>query len=420
MFVMLFEVTKVNAARIEFIKADVTSETALPPMVKERMNESVAAIGEQLIIGRELPFSDDWRKQQESTIHLVFDKILVGYTVKQVNIKTDDSTAIIEVKLLPWVDVIKDIKVNLYVEGMPPELEKIVRNDLTLIKDIFNDGLNGLPIAAQDWTNGILKRQLNKFMETALPEFRADFDVKIQTNVNTSAIIDLTVYPKLPVVRTINLSMRSDTMPNIALVTHRTLMESKSNILIGVPVAFIERHKEEIQNLLAKPLDEQKDFRALKIKSRVTINVAEQADIMIRSDSTRYRMRASGWVDVGRSNKVNDDLLFRIHLGRKISNKDEAFFQFDLKPQNVKFNSAVGYLRNVFKNTDASLRYDFNEKNFITAFEYEFLKDWLLRYEHKFSNDHKEAAIRYKLHDFLGIECVVDNDEGWIRFIGNF
>ena len=412
----------VNAEnRIEIVEAEVNSETSLPPMVKERMEESVAAIGRQLIIGHNLPLTDDWRKQQESTIHLVFDKILVGYTVNDVVIQTENSTAVIKVNLIPWANTIKKIDVHTNIEGMPEELQKFVLEDLTEVDKVFSDGLSGLPMAATDWTNGILKRHLKKFLEEKLPEFRADFDIKFNSENNIStAIIDLMVYPRLPVVRTISLSMRSDTMPNIALVTHRTFMEDKINILIGVPVAFINRHKQEIEQMLAKPLDEQMDFRTLKIKSNVELTAAEHLGVMIRSDSTRYRMRVSGWVDIGRDDKATDDLLFRMHIGRKISIIDEAFFQVDVKPQKVKWNLAAGYKRILIPKTNASIRYDFNDKSFILDLEYNFLKDWLLRYEHKLDNDRKEAAVRYKLHDFLSVEYVVDHRESWLRFIGNF
>ena len=413
--------TGIAAVRIDTVEANVVSKSALPPMVKERMEESVSAIGRQLIIGHTLPLNEDWKRQQEATIHMVFDKILVGYTVNNVNIQSKNSTAIVNVNLLPWIDTIQKIQVNAKIEGMPKELEELVLNDLVNVNEVFSDGLEGLPIAATDWTNGILKRRLNNFMEESLPEFRADFDINFDSgNANSVALVDLTVYPRLPVVRTISLSMRSDTMPNLALVTHRTLMEDKVNILVGVPVAFVERHKEEIENMLAKPLDEQRDFRALKIKSEVTFNAAEQMNIMIRSNSTRYRMRAYGWVDIGRNSKADDDLNFRMHIGRKISNIDEGFFQVDVNPQEMNWKWAFGYSRNVFSHTNASLRYDFSDKEFIANLEYEFLKDWLIRYEHKFHNDNKEAAIRYRLHDFLSVEYAVDDRENWLRFIGNF
>ena len=412
--------------RIETIEAEVMSETSLPPMVKERMEESVAAIGKQLLSGYPLPFTEDWRIQQESTIQVVFDKILVGYTVKSVAIKVLEDKAIIKVTLLPWSDIIKYIKVNVNIEGMPPELGGFILSDLSSVNEVFSDGLSGLPIAAADWTNGILKRRLNKFMQENLPEFRADFDIKIKSNRirsssnKSTAMIDLTVYPKLPVVRTISLSMRSDTMPNIALVTHRTFMEDKINVLVGVPVAFIERHKEDIEAMIAKPLDEQTDFVKLKMKSVVNLTISEHLGVMIRSDSSRYRMRATGWVDLGRNSDASDDLLFRMHLGRKISNIDEAFFLVDVAPQEMKWNWALGYSRGILPRTKASLRYDFSDKDFIADLEYSFLKDWLLRYEHKFNDDKKEAAIRYRLHDFLGVEWAVDKRESWLRLIGSF
>ena len=58
----------VDAARIESVSAVVTAERSLPPMVKERMEDSVRAIGEQLLAGRSLPISEQWRAQQADII----------------------------------------------------------------------------------------------------------------------------------------------------------------------------------------------------------------------------------------------------------------------------------------------------------------------------------------------------------------
>ena len=128
------------AIRIENVEAEVNSENSLPPMVKERMEESVAAIGQQLILGHPLPMTENWRKQQEATIHMVFDKILVGYTVNRVDIYSEDTTATINVNLLPWSDTIENIKFNITVEGMPKDLEKLVIDDLASIDKVFSDG----------------------------------------------------------------------------------------------------------------------------------------------------------------------------------------------------------------------------------------------------------------------------------------
>ncbi|MBQ9479028.1 MAG: acylphosphatase [Selenomonadaceae bacterium] len=414
---MLLLTSSADAARIESVRAVVTAQRSLPSMVKERMEDSVRAIGEQLLSGHELPITNQWRLQQSTVIKTVFDKILVGYSVQSVELSTVDTSAIINVELQPWTNTIANVDVDVTVEGMPDELETLVRNDLADIDRVFEDGLRDLPIAAADWTNGILKRRLNSFMDEHLPEFRADFDTEFSAS---TAHVLLNVYPRVPVVRMVSLSMHSNTMSNMALVTHRTLMEERVNLLVGVPVAFVARHQADIEELIREPLDAQKDFRALKMESKVELNAGEKTSVMIRSDSDRYRLRLSGWVDIGRSSKAKDDFVFRMHVGRKVSTLDEVFMQLDAQPQDVHFKWSLGYARSFDHGTSAAIRYDFTSKDVVTRIEQEFLKDWVLRYEHRFDDDKDEAAVRYRLHDFLDVECVVDNKESWLRFIGHF
>ena len=414
---MLLLTSSADAARIESVRAIVTAQRSLPSMVRERMEDSVRAIGEQLLSGHELPMTNQWRLQQATVIKTVFDKILVGYSVQSVELSSVDFAALINVELQPWTNTIDRVEVNCAVEGMPDELEKLVRHDLADVDRVFDDGLKDLPIAAADWTNGILKRRLNAFMDEHLPEFRADFDIEFAAS---TAHVLLNVYPRVPVVRMVSLSMHSNTMSNVALVTHRTLMEERVNLLVGVPVTFVARHQSDIEELIREPLDAQKDFRALKMESRVELNAGEKTSVMIRSDSERYRLRLSGWVDVGRSSKATDDFVFRLHAGRKVSTLDEVFMQLDAQPQDVHFKWSLGYARSFDHGTSAALRYDFTSKDVVTRIEQEFLKDWVLRYEHRFDDDKDEAAVRYRLHDFLDVECVVDNKESWLRFIGHF
>lgn len=414
---MLMWSSNADAARIETVRAIVGAQSSLPSMVKERMEESVRTIGEQLLSGRELPLSFQLRNQQSTIIKTVFDKILVGYSVKSVDLSTVDTAAIINVQLQPWTNTIGNVEVNVEIEGMPAALETLVRNDLADVDCVFNEGLMDLPIAAADWTNGILKRRLNAFMEERLPEFRADFDIEF---ASSTAHVLLNVYPRVPVVRMVSLSMHSNTMSNLALVTHRSIMEEQVNLLVGVPVAFVERHKADIEELIRVPLDDQKDFRALKMNSQVELDAGEKTSVMIRSDSERYRMRLSGWFDIGRSDNAKDDFVFRAHIGRKVSKLDEAFLQMDAQPQDVHFKWSLGYARSFTHGTEAALRYDLTDEGLIAQIEQEFFKDWVLRYEHRFRKDENEAAIRYRLHDFLDVEYVVDRKESWLRFIGHF
>ena len=200
------------AERILEVRSEVHAQTGLPVTVQERMQKSVAAIAEQLLSGRVLPLQPADRREKERVIHEVFDKVLVGYSVRSVRIE-EQPTACVHVELVPWDDLVQEVRVEVRVDGMPPEVERLVRRDLAYVARVFEESLSGLPLAAADWTNGVLKKQLRGYMEQHLPEFWADFDVIPQT----VAQVTISVYPKLPVIRSVDLNMRSDTIPNMFL-----------------------------------------------------------------------------------------------------------------------------------------------------------------------------------------------------------
>ena len=59
-------------------------------------------------------------------------------------------------------------------------------------------------------------------------------------------------------------------------------------------------------------------------------------------------------------------------------------------------------------------------RRFILGGEQQITDRWLLRYEYRWSDQKGEAAIRYRMHDFLSLEYVFDKDDSWLRLIGNF
>ncbi len=407
----------VEAMRIDGVEATVSSDVTIPPLVKKRMEESVQVIGEQLLLGRRTETTDP--EKISGTIHDVFDKVLVGYSVESVDTKLS-SDAQVAVRLIPWDDVVRSVQVETTVEGMPTAVEALVREDAGGIDEVFREGLVGLPVAATDWTNGVLKKSLTAYLEKNLPEFRADFDVE----TDEVAHVRVTLYPRLPIVRTTDLSMRSDTVPNFALLAHRDIMQREVDSLVGVPVAFVQRHRGTFERQFADALDALQDFRAFGMRTTVTLNPAERMTVMSRSDSERFRLRLTGWLDIGRSegehHRREEDLLFRLHGGWMLTPKDELFYQAYLYPQDMDWRTELGYGRSLGQGVRAEVRYDFESHGLDGALFYRFAPQWTLRYEYlDYSREH-EAAIRYDLHDFLGLEYVQGQEGGWLRLIGNF
>ena len=277
------------------VHAEVVADgEALPPTVKVRMEKSVAAISSQIIEGKPLSSYEGRRAADEATIREVFDKVLVGYSVTDVAIEPGEETYV-RVTLASWANRVEAVEVEVVVDGVSPVIGKMAKEDLAGVETVFRQSLEGLPVAAVDWTNGVLKESPNAYMAEHLPEFRADFDVETAGHTH----VTLTVYPKMPVVRTIDLAMRSDTIANFALLEKRSVLQAKANEMLGVPVAFVARHEKEFARGMEEVLDTSGEFRTLGLKTHATIAAGEQTSVMSRSDTSRYRLRLEGWSDIG-------------------------------------------------------------------------------------------------------------------------
>ena len=402
---------------VEDAAAIVVGDQRIPPVVRARMERTVAAIAAERMEGRRV--TEISAAEEAEIIGAVFDRLLVGYTVTGVTVRPAPQ-AEVEIHLVPWADTIQTVTVDTTVEGMPPAVEEMVRADLADVEDVFSDALAGLPVAATDWAAGALKRSLNAYMEERLPEFRADYDLE----VDAVARVHLTVYPRLPVVRTVDLSMRSDTIPNVALLSQRSAMEMAVNRLVGVPVAFVARHRTALEHQLAQMLDARSDVRRLRLTSQVTIAPGERMAVMSRTDTTRYRLRLTGWLDIGRTSAaggdVQRDLQVRLHAGRMVSARDELYAETDASPEDLHLDWRLGYARALLPHLTGELRYDLRDDRLSLAGSYELHPRWCVRYEQWPEQGVWEWELRYKLHDFMSIAGLIDQDDAWVRLIGNF
>lgn len=403
------------ADRIDTVSASVEGG-GLPVLVQQRMEKSVQVIAEQVLSGK--PESGGHEADAE-LIREVFDKVLVGYTVERVSVDTDGTSAArVRVTLLPWSDTIRQVKVDTTIDGMPPVVEKMVRADLQNVDEVFEGALLGLPIAATDWTNGVLKQHLRDYLHGHLPEFRGDFDLVPEPDGVMR--VKLTVYPVLPVVRTTDLSMRSETIPNFSLLGRRALLQEHADQMVGVPVAFIARHRTDFEAFLAQTMDTLPEFRRAAMRTKVTIDPGERLYIMSRSNTSQFRLRLTGWLDMGRSHQSSRDLLFRLHAGAMLSGRDELFLQLDFLPQDVDWDWQAGYAHRLSGKGIGELRYDLRREAMVFGLKQYFLPKWWLRWEYRRADRSSETAVGHKLHDFLSVEAIADPHDNWLRLIGYF
>ncbi len=407
----------VQTAEVEAVRVEVTAGNSLPLPVQARMEKSILAISQQLLEGKEVAAVEDDRQSYETVIRQVFDKVLIGYTVESAAVVPGRET-LVRVSLLPWQDTIQSVQVDISVEGMSPEIERLLYQDVAGMESIFRESLQDLPIAAIEWTHGLLKKQVAAFLQERAPEFKADFDVEVADRTQVKVVL----YPLLPVVRNVDLNMRSDTMLNAGLLVKRKKMQEGANQLIGVPVHFTARHQQELEAYLADILNQDTAFRQWDMHTQVKLTPGERVTVMSRSDSDIYRIRLEGWADMGNNwgNKNDASLMARLHFGRKLSQRDELFVQVDFYPQSVKWTWDAGYRYRLPSGTSVGLRYDIRDDYVKLELQQPLSRKWLLRYEYSELGHHSEYGIRYRLHDFLSLEYALDSHNSWLRFIGYF
>ncbi|ORU00956.1 hypothetical protein D081_0404 [Anaerovibrio sp. JC8] len=402
--------------QVEDVRASVLGDGHIPVDVCQRMEKSVQAIGNQLLEGKNIDEVASRRSYYEGIIQQVFDKVLVGYTVKSVTIAPGDNLQIF-VELLGWNDRIESITVETQVIGMPAVVEKLLLDDIAGIDQLFKEMLQELPVAAVDWTNGVMKHRVRAFMQERAPEFRADFDVE----VGESTKVTVDIYPLLPVVRTIDLCMRSDTLPNAALLMERQTMQDGADMFVGVPVAFVKRHQDTIQDLLSHRIDDLEEAKFWGVHTKVTITPAERMEVMSRSDSSTVLVRFEGRGELGHKSRNQDgEIMFRGLFGKQLSARDGIFTLIDFYPKDTRWNFDLGVYRELVPKIRGNVRYSLSDSYWKAGLEYNFHKRWSLLYEYRGQDSINEFAVRYKLHDFLSVEAVMDNDDKWLRFIGYF
>lgn len=295
----------------------------------------------------------------------------------------------------------------------------MVRSDMAGIDKVFEDNLKGLPLGAVDWSSGVLKSRVNEFMKSNLPEFRADFDV----SADEMAKVDLTVYPLLPVVRTMELSMRSDTVPNFTLLYMRQLLQDEANQLVGMPVAFVDRHKAELEKYFADTLDSTNEFRYFSMNTKVSLGVGEAMYLMSRSNAAKFRLRGELSGDFGNTDMDADhSVRARLRIGWMPTEKDDFYLMGDVYPKAQEWfvRTRLGYMRNVFGKLWLGAQYDFRNSGWESEVKYNFDKKWSIRHEYMFVDRRYELALRYNLHDYLGLELINGKRNNWIRIIGSF
>jgi hypothetical protein len=351
-------------------------------------------------------------KQEYATLLSdIADRVLTGYYLQSTELTIDKSSQLI-LKIRPWNAAIENVEVDLQFSGIEEQTSELLERKLPFLKQQLQNTIAGASVDASDWADGVLRKMVRQQVEEVLPEFKVAVDLVNETN---KTVVQVIIYPVGQLVRNVNYSMRSDAIPNILLMKLKGKYADDCSKLRGLPVSFVERQKQEIEEFLLSKILKEKEIIEYKLLPRVSIIPEADMAIEILIDSNKYKIWLEGYSDIGRG---EDNLSGKAHFGKFVSPKEEVFGEAEVVLDNVDWNFGLGYTRYWGKSGWSYIRrVPDGENNF--KLEYYLDNKWRLRAEHFSENNRNEYGVRYRIHEFLSAEYVYGGDEFYLRIIGN-
>lgn len=377
----------------------------------DKMSASMQVVADQLFLEKDIEYVAAVQDDYVRLLTEIGDRVFTGYELERIDCNLGSSMSI-TMHAKAWSGVITSPIIDLQFSGVEPKTAKLLEKRVPALRKELYDTINGASYDAGSWAGGVLRKLVRNQVEQTLPEFKAAVDV-VQEGNNT--LVQVIIYPVGQLVTEIAYELRSEDIPNILLMDLKYEYQAECNKLRGLPVAYVAKHRREIEEQLAEKLASEAIVKQYNLIPIVTINPASEMGISIMLDSKNYKIWFEGYGDVGRE---KENLSGTAHIGKFISNSGELFGEGRVYLDNVDWRFGLGYTHYWGK---SSWTYQHimpkGDNNY--KLEYELSPKWRLRSEYYSKENRNEFGVRYRIHEFLGLEGVYGDDELYLRVIGN-
>ena len=388
---------------------DITGGTSIPLLNK--MSNSMQLVAQQLLLERDTEAIKLAQQEYATLLSDIADRVLTGYYLQSTELTIDKESELV-LKIRPWNAAIRNVEVDLKFSGIEEQTSELLESKLPTLKQQLNDTIFGASVDASDWADGVLRKIVRQQVEEALPEFKVAVDL---VNEHKKTVVQVVIYPVGQLVRNIEYSMRSDAIPNILLMKLKHKYADECNKLRGLPVSYVARQKQEIEEFLLSKLRNEQEILEYDLKPQVTITPGADMSIEFLINSDKYKVWFEGYGDIGRG---EENLSGKAHFGKFVSPKEEVFGEVEATLDNVDWTFDAGYTRYWGKSGWSYIRrVPDGENNY--KLEYYLNPKWKLRAEHFANQNRNEYGLRYRIHEFLSAEYVYGGDEFYLRIIGN-
>lgn len=416
-FSPVFPLQSVCAAPVTAVSVEVRdAEGGTGGLLLQKMGRSMQVVAEQLFNGRDQEKIEQDKEAYSSLLQEISDRVITGYRTVSVSLSSKTGggavTEYISFSVLPWGKRVENVEVDLQYSGISKGATKRISGTMNSLKKEIEQSLIGISVDSTEWAAGVVRNKVNLFMDAELPEFKAAVDLSSR---NGKTYVQIIIYPIGEMVGNVKYSMVSTTVPNVLLVNLKYDFEKRAGELRGLPLAYVKKHKNEIEQDFSSEL--LKDRRVGKYnllpEVKITPGVTTLFDIKLESD--RYKIYFEGYADAGRQDR---SVSGKAHIGKFFSPESEVFTEIGLDLKDTDWDFALGY--SFHRGKAAWSVFGCRPGNKAGyRFTYGFTPLWQFRAEHLPLSNEEEYAVRYRIHEFLSGEYVYSSEKSYFRLIGN-
>lgn len=382
----------------------------IPDGVRKRMEASLQVIGERVFQGHTTEEVTAHQKEYGSVIADVAGRVIGGYAVVATQIMPGETTQI-TLEIAPYGDLVDSVETSVDYGNLSQAAKELVAADLQNVQQDADELLVGLPLDSLAWVDTVSGTLLQERLQKQLPEFT----IRTEIVADKKTQVKLYLLPQGEVVRSAEITFRKSAIPRLFLQGVTGRVEKSLEDYVGLPVAFVERHRAEVlADLLAKA--RQDEFvRQYRIDLAGDLQTGTQMNLELQASTDVWRIEGHVNVDMGRAKNATS---LHAELGRKITPHDDVFAQTDFFPNEVSWDVYLGWWHAFSPHTALYYRYELGERDHFLGFHRDIGPRWYVRGERNWTAKRNEWAIGYRRRDFLGLEYVIDNDDSWFRIIG--
>jgi hypothetical protein len=276
-------------ARVDFVEVQLDIDGKIYEGLQDRIEFSITRVGEKILLDQPVALLTDNKVAVKRAIFNVFSKVLAGFKLEAVDLFIGKHTKIL-MHITPIPPVITNVRVNIKIEDINPEIDKLTAEVALKVETELNQVFVGLPVSSVSWSAGIFNTVINYLLEREFPGFSSRFS--IQEGETTE--LNLTLIPEGQVVSSVTVDYSTVDIPVWLVKAKAKGYQSKMDLLKGIPVDFLIHYQSRLEKYLTEAVNDFSELRRLGLAVQLGIAPGVKTRVKLKVVSQYVQFRLEG------------------------------------------------------------------------------------------------------------------------------